>query len=281
MTRVTRPAGTTLATALGRSAAAAALLVLWLPLVAVAVYSFNRARVGFEWQGFTLDWYARLPHDEAVRHAVLDTAILAVVSTAIATLLGTMLAIALDRYPKPRWAERILDLAVDLPIVTPDIVFAAALVIAFSFARARWNVFQPGLVTMILGHVTFQISFVALVVRSRLALLGPTLSEAAHDLNATPATVFRRVTLPLIAPAIAAGAVLAFTLSLDDFVISFFTAGPKSDTLPIYIYSSMRRGLSPEIHALSTGVIALTTILVLTLDRANPHRVADRDAPHS
>ncbi len=239
--------------------------LLWLPLVAVAAYSLNRARVGLDWEGFSLRWYASLAANPEIRHAALNTAVLAIASTAIATALGTALAMALARYPQPRWLARILDVWVDLPIVTPDIVFAAALVIAFSFARLVSDVFQPSLTTMILGHVTFQISFVALVVRSRLVVLGSTLSEAAHDLNATPMQVFRRVTLPLIAPAIGAGAVLAFTLSLDDFVISFFTAGPRSDTLPIYIYSSMRRGLSPEIHALSTLIVGITTLLVVGL----------------
>lgn len=251
----------------GHALTALAYAILWLPLLAVAVYSFNSAKVGLEWEGFSARWYASLFQNEGIRHAALDTFLLAGASTMIATALGTALAIALVRYPQPRWLRPILDVVVDLPIVTPDIVFAAALVIAFSAARALSDVFQPGLLTMILGHVTFQISFVALVVRSRLVVLGPTLSEAAHDLNATPRQAFRRVTLPLIAPAIAAGAVLAFTLSLDDFVISFFTAGPKSDTLPIYIYSSMRRGLSPEIHALSTLIVAITALLVLGTDR--------------
>jgi spermidine/putrescine transport system permease protein len=152
-------------------------------------------------------------------------------------------------------------------VITPDIIFAAALVVAFGLVRTIWTAYQPGLSSMIIGQVTFQVAFVALIVRSRLMLIGKTFGEAACDLYATPGDLFRRVTLPLLLPGIMAGAVLAFTLSLDDFVISFFTSGPKSDTLPIYIYSSLRRGLSPELHALSTLIVLITVLLVLGLQR--------------
>ncbi len=249
------------------AAVALALGLLYLPLVAVGVYSVNAARIGLVWQGFTLEWYSRLFHHEAILQAAGNTLVLAAVSTVISTVLGTLLAIGMERFPWPARARRGLEVMVDLPVVTPDILFAAALVVAFSLARAAWAGFEQGLLTMIMGHVTFQISFVALVVRSRLALIGPTLSEAARDLYASPWCLWRRVTLPLLLPGIAAGAVLAFTLSLDDFVISFFTAGPGSDTLPIFIYASLRRGLSPELHALSTLVFFVSAALVLGLQR--------------
>ena len=244
-----------------------ALGLLYLPLVAVALYSVNAARIGLVWQGFTLDWYARLLHHEAILQAARNTLVLALLSTLISTLLGTLLALGLERYPWPGRTRRLLEAVVDLPVVTPDLVFAAALVVAFGLVRGLWAGFELGLPTMVIGHVTFQLSFVALVVRSRLVLIGPTLSEAARDLYANSAQLFWRVTLPLLWPGIAAGALLAFTLSLDDFAISFFTAGPHSDTLAIFIYASLRRGLSPELHALSTLIYFASEVLVLGMQR--------------
>ena len=241
--------------------------LLYLPLLAVAVYSVNDARIGLVWRGFTLKWYTRLFDNAAVLDAAQNTLLLAVVSTAIATVLGTLLAIGLLRYPWSPRIRRLLDAAVDLPVITPDIVFAAALIVAFAVLRGLWPAFGLGMTAMIIGHVTFQTAFVALVVRSRLVLIGPTVAEAARDLYATPGFLLRHITLPLLAPGIAAGAVLAFTLSLDDFVISFFTAGPTSNTLPIYVYSSLRRGLSPQLHALSTLIMFVTVLLVLGLQR--------------
>ena len=241
--------------------------ILYLPLLAVAVYSVNATRIGLVWKGFTLSWYTQLFQNELILNATWNTLQLAAISTLIATLLGTCLAIGLERFPwRPRtqWA---LDTLVDLPIVTPDIIFAAALVVAFGLVRAFWAEYQSGMTSMVIGHVTFQIAFVALIVRSRLKTLGTTFSEAASDLYASPPDLFKRVTLPLILPSILAGATLAFTLSLDDFVISFFTSGPKSDTLPIFIYASLRRGLSPELHALSTLIVLITVLLVLGLQK--------------
>ena len=239
---------------------------LYAPLVAVAYLSVNAGRHGFAWKGFSLTWYAKLLEDPAILEAARNTLVLAVVSTLIATALGTLLALAVARFPWPSSVRRLLDLLVCLPVVTPDILFAAALVVAFQILRGISPLFNPGLLTMVLGHVAFQIAFVALVVGSRLATLGRTLDEAARDLYATPFCLFRRVTLPLLAPGIAAGAMLAFTLSLDDFVISFFTAGPQSTTLPLYIYASLRRGIRPEIHALSTLVVLATVLLVVSLE---------------
>ena len=250
---------------LGLVAVAAGLL--YLPLLAVAAYSVNAARIGLVWRGFTLDWYIRLFDNAAILEAGQNTLLLAVISTTISTLLGTLLAVGMLRYPWSPRMRRCLDAVVDLPVITPDIIFAAALVVVFAVLRSLWPAFGLGMTAMIIGHVTFQTAFVALVVRSRLVLIGPTVAEAARDLYATPAFLLRHVTLPLLAPGIAAGAVLAFTLSLDDFVISFFTAGPTSNTLPIYVYSSVRRGLSPELHALSTLIVFVTVVLVVGLQQ--------------
>lgn len=250
--------------------------ILWVPLLVMAVFSFNAARHGLLWEGFTVHWYGALLHDRLVLLATRNTLQVALVSSAISTVLGTTLALSLQRFPWPPRLLRLLEGVIDLPVVTPDIVIAAALVIAFYCFRVVSDWFEPGIATMTIGHATFQLSFVALVVRGRLQLMGATLSEAACDLYATRWFLFRRVTLPLLLPGVVAGAVLAFTLSLDDFVISFLTCG-NTNTLPIYIYSQARRGLTPEAHALSTLVVVGTALLVLGLERAG--RLLDRGGP--
>jgi spermidine/putrescine transport system permease protein len=240
---------------------------LYTPLVAVVVYSFNKSRFGIHWGGFSLDWYSKLIHDKLVLEACTNTVILALTSTCIATILGTALAIGLARFP---WSKRIttfFDINLYLPVITPEIVFAGALVIAFTCLRSLSSAFEPGLVTMIIGHVTFQVAFVALVVRSRLASFNNEIEEAARDLYASNWYTFRHVLLPMMMPGIISGAMLALTLSLDDFIISFFTAGPTSVTLPLYIFGEVHRGITPKIHALSTIGLLVTICLVILSDR--------------
>lgn len=248
------------------------LVFLYVPSLAVAVFSVNNARYGLIWKGFTWKWYEKLFSNEAILEAALNSLIVAGISTVVATILGTALALGLDRFPWPRRLTKAMDLLVHLPVVTPDIILAASLVLTFNLLRGLSGLFDLGMGTLILGHITFQISFVTLVVRSRLAALGRDIDEAARDLYATGFYLFFRVTLPLLIPGILAGAMLAFTLSLDDFIISFFTHGPDSVTLPIYIYSSVRRGVSPEIHALSTLVLLVTVVLVLVAERFSRFR---------
>lgn len=243
------------------------LVFLYIPLISVAVFSVNASKLGLEWGGFTLDWYVKLFHNTFILHAALNTLMLALISTVISTVLGTAAALGIYRYPWGRRMQRFMDILLHLPVVTPDIVFAVALVIAFGALRAVTGLFELGLPTMIVGHVTFQIAFVALVVHSRLQLIGSEVEEAAYDLYAGYSRMLFRVLLPMLTPGIAAGAMLAFTLSLDDFVISFFTAGPKSVTLPLYIYASVRRGVTPEIHALSTMIMLLTIVAVVLTQR--------------
>jgi len=240
---------------------------LYLPLAAVAVFSVNATRYGLVWRGFTLDWYIKLFSNEFILEAAWNTLVLAVVSTIVATILGTILAIGMDRFPWGRKANTFLDLVLHIPVVIPDIILAAALVVAFGLLRFTSSVFEPGLFNMIIGHITFQISFVALVVRSRLASIGRDVEEAARDLFASTPYLLLRVTLPLLLPGIVAGAMLAFTLSLDDFVISFFTAGPDSVTLPLFIFAAVRRGVTPQIHALSTLVVLITVIMIFGMER--------------
>lgn len=245
----------------------ATLALLYLPMLAVGAASLNAARHGFAWRGLTFNWYARLLENPHVLEAARNTLVLALVSTAFATALGTALAVGISRFPWPRSVRSYLNLTLYLPVVTPDIIFAAALVVAFSILRMVSSLFDLGLPAMIVAHVTFQTAFVALVVQARLAAIGRSLEEAARDLYADTPFLLARVMIPLLMPGIVAGAMLAFTLSLDDFVISFFTSGPQSQTLPILIYGSIRRGLTPELHALSTLIFGVTVLLVLGLER--------------
>jgi len=239
------------------------MVLLFAPLLAVAVQSFNVSRVGEVWGGFTFGWYAKLVSDQAILEATWNTLLVAGISTVLSTVLGTLLAVGLQRTPWPRWMRNSFETGLLLPVVTPDILFAVALVAAFGLLKMVSPIFEPGYVTLVIGHVTFQITFVTLVVRARLAAIGPEQMEAARDLYATTWGAWRRVILPQIGSAIAAGAMLAFTLSLDDFVISFFTSGPGSATLPLFIYASVRRGVTPEVHALSTVILCVTLLAVL------------------
>lgn len=245
-------------------------LFMYLPLAMILAASFNDSRLGVEWKGFTTRWYAQAAQDGQIRNAVKNTLIVAAGSTAISTVLGTMLAYGLARR---RFAGRqAISNALLLPIAVPDIVMAVSLLLFFSLMRQWTGLFQLGLSAMILAHVTFQIPFVSLVVGARLKGFDASLEEAASDLGASRWQRLRLVTLPLLRPGIVAAALLAFTLSLDDFVVSFFTSGPGSTTLPIYIYSSVKRGLSAEVHALSSLLLLaaiLGTIGVTILQRRN------------
>jgi spermidine/putrescine transport system permease protein len=231
---------------------------MYAPIVVVVIYSFNAAPRGGPWRGFTTQWYTRLfdSHDKIA--ATENTLILAVVSTLVATALGTMLGYGLSRYRFP--GKKLFSWLMYIPVVIPDIVMAVAMLSFFAMLNRGLHVLQLGMVTMIIAHITFQIPFVAIVVRSRLAGMDPSIEEAAHDLGANSWQTFWHVTFPLMVPGVLAGAMLAFTLSLDDFVVSFFTTGPGATTLPILIYSSVKRGITPDINALSTLIVLASII---------------------
>jgi spermidine/putrescine transport system permease protein len=246
---------------------------LYAPIAVVMMQSFNRAPRGTEWHGFTTDWYGTLAHNESALHATGITLLLAALSTIFSTTLGTLLAMALRR--GKFFGKRFAEVTLQSMIVVPDIVMAIALLMFYALLRQWTDALAPGMLTMTLAHITFQIPFVTLVVRARLAGLDPSLVEAAHDLGANRWQCFRHVTLPLIWPGILAGALLAFTLSLDDFVVSFFTTGPGATTLPIFIYSSVKRGLTPDINALSTLLVlasVLGAVAVMLLQRRQAGR---------
>ncbi len=241
---------------------------LYAPIAVVVQQSFNSAARGVTWRGFTTHWYRALFHNEMALHSTVITLTLAAMSTGVSTTLGTSLALGLRRgkFIGRNLTERTLQTV----IVVPDIVMAIALLMFYAMIRKGIDSFSPGLLTMTLAHITFQIPFVTLVVRARLAGLDPSLAEAAHDLGANRWQTFRHVTLPLIRPGVLAGALLAFTLSLDDFVVSFFTTGPGATTLPILIYSSVKRGLTQDINALSTLLVLASvagTIVVMLLQK--------------
>ncbi|MBU6399815.1 MAG: ABC transporter permease [Verrucomicrobia bacterium] len=249
--------------------ATALYLFLYAPMVVVVVYSFNAAHDGFIWRGFSTAWYRTLFADPAVSLAVRNTVALAVLSTAVSTCLGTMLAVGLTRYWFP--GKRLVAWLIYVPVVIPDIVMAVALFLFYSMVSRWLGLLRLGLGTMTIAHITFQIPFVTIVVRARLAGLDPALEEAAHDLGATPWQTFWRVTFPLALPGVLAGAMLAVTVSLDDFIISFFSAGAGNLTVPILIYSQVKRGVTPEINALSALIVAASiagTIGVTCLQRA-------------
>lgn len=231
---------------------------MYAPIVVVIIFSFNDSKYGGPWQGFTTHWYKNLLDSPDKIAAAKNTVILAAASTAVATVLGTMLGYGLSRYWFP--GKRLFSWLMYIPVVIPDIVMAVALLLFFGLAREWTGLFTLGMGTMIIAHITFLIPFVAIVVRARLVGLDPAIEEAAHDLGADSWKTFWHVTFPAILPGIVSGALLAFTLSLDDFVVSFFTTGPGSTTLPILIYSSVKRGITPDINALSALMVAASVV---------------------
>jgi spermidine/putrescine transport system permease protein len=228
-------------------------LLLYLPMVVMAVNSFNAARYGNRWEGFTWSWYAALWKDEEILAALWTSLWIGAISTVIAAFIGTTAALALRGSPARSFLKNRIEGVLMIPVILPEIVIGISLLLLFVLAHLRL-----GTTTVILSHVTFGMTYVFLVVRVRLKGLDPSLEEAAQDLGATPTTTFFRVTFPLILPGIVAGALLAFTLSFEDFLITFFTAGVGTTTLPIRIYSMMKFGVTPTISALSTVFLILT-----------------------
>ncbi len=256
---------------------------LYLPILALVVLSFNDNRLVGVWGGASLRWYRELAGDTAVLSALRNSLLVALVSTVAATALGTAAAIALERY---RWrGRRTFDGMLFLPVIIPDVTMAVMMLLFFvQVIRLIGNVFGFtggfGLTTIILSHIAFNISFVAIVVRARLSGMNRVLEEAAADLYASPWQTFRHVTLPLIAPGIAGGALLALTLSLDDVVITSFVSGPGSTTLPVYVFGLVRRGVTPLINAVSVLMLAGSMLLVIvSLSLQGRRTGAERQRP--
>lgn len=233
---------------------------LYVPLAIVVAFSFNDSRLNAEWVGFTLHWYDVLFHDEQMLAAALNSLVIALVASSVSTVLGTLAGYAMYRY-----RLRLLPVLVLTPIAIPEILMGVSLLMFFVLLNMTL-----GLLSIMLSHIAFCVGFVAIVVRSRLSGMDESLTEAARDLGATPAQAFRLVTLPLIMPGIIAGALMAFTLSIDDFVITFFTAGVDATTLPLQIYSMIKIAVTPEVNAISTLLMLLTLVLIVVASRLSP-----------
>src|SRR5512139_3943309 len=240
------------------AAALAVYAFLYVPLAIVVVYSFNDSRLNAEWVGFTWHWYQVLRDDREMIQAALNSISIAVGASLIATVLGTMAGIAMHRY-----RLRLLPFLVITPVAMPEILLGVSLLLFFIQVLHL----TLGLVSVLVAHVTFCVGFVAIVVRARLAGMDESIFEAARDLGATPWQTFRLVTFPLIVPAVIAGALMSFTLSIDDFVITFFTAGVGVSTLPLQIYSMIKIAVTPEVNAVSTLLILLTLGMILLATR--------------
>ncbi len=239
-------------------------LFLYGPIVVLIVLSFNKSGLPTAWTGFSTQWYVKLVHNDAILASVRNTLIVAVAATLISTIIGTLLALGLERLPP----NRALNALVFAPMIIPDIVLAIALLSFFNLLD-----FTLGLHSIILSHVVFNIAFVCVVVGTRLKQFDYSIIEASVDLGASEFTTFWRITLPVIFPGVLAGALMAFTLSVDEFIIAYFTSGvgQASITFPMQIYAMIRFGVTPEINAVATIVLAVSFTLILISQRLGRH----------
>jgi spermidine/putrescine transport system permease protein len=231
------------------------------PMLVLVVFSFNESKLGATWTGFTLHWYERLFERTDILDGLLASMTVGVSSTILATFLGTLMALALARYEFR--GRQLVEALLYVPIVTPEIVVGISLLILFVLLGV-----PLGMRSIVIAHVAFNISFVAVVVHARLQGMDRTLEEAAMILGADELTAFWRVTVPQLWPGILSGALLAFTMSFDDYVITSFVSGAGQQTLPIVIYTMVRKNIEPSINAISTIILVVTTLLVIVADRA-------------
>lgn len=231
-------------------------IFLYLPIIILVIYSFNSSKMNILFENFTFFWYKNLFQNTNLIEAFTNTIIIALSSTIISTIIGTISAVGLHKYNFP--LKNIINKLIYIPIIIPEIVLGISLLSIYTLMRL-----ELGMVTLILSHIAFSIPYVIVSVRSTLSSLPPNYEEAAQDLGANPIKTFFYITLPLIKPGVISGATLALTLSLDDVVISYFTAGPGSNTLPLHIYSIIKTGITPDVNAL-TSLMLLTIIIILT-----------------
>ncbi len=246
------------------------LAFLYVPILILVIYSFNESKLVTVWGGFSTKWYGELLQNQGILDAAWVTIRAALLSATVATVLGTLGAITLVRYGRFK-GRTLFSGMIYAPLVMPEVITGLSLLLLFvaiGFARGFW--------TIVLAHITFSMCFVAVVVQSRLVTFDRSLEEAALDLGCPPVKTFFQITLPLIAPAVVAGWMLAFTLSLDDLVIASFTTGPGATTLPMKIYSQVRLGVTPEINAISTILIGVITVGVLGASIATKRREVER-----
>ena len=233
---------------------------LYLPIFLLVLFSFNQSKSGFVWEGFTLEWYDALFHNRVLLQAFGNSLLIGTISTAFATFLGTLGAWLLYRYNFP--AHRLMETFIFVPMIMPEILMGVSLLVLFVLFSLPLGYFS-----VIIAHVTFTFPFVLIGMQARLEGMDPSLEEAALDLGATPTQAFFKVILPYLVPAIASGALLAFSLSLDDYIVTVFVTGAESQTLPLKVYGMVRVGLNPQLNALSALGIVLTMVLVFVSER--------------
>jgi spermidine/putrescine transport system permease protein len=237
-------------------------LFLYLPLIILVVYSFNDSRVNVGWVGFTFKWYIKLFHDTQLMQAAINSLIIASIASTVSVILGTLAGVALHKYKVP-----FLSTLVMIPVAAPELLVGVALLLFFLMIN-----FTLGMTSIILSHIAFCLSFVTISVKTRMHGMDESLVDAARDLGASPVKAFFLVLVPTILPGIIAGWLMAFTLSLDDFVITFFTSGVGSTTLPLAIYSMLKIGVTPEVNAISTIIILVTLVLTTAAAKLSKQR---------
>lgn len=236
------------------------LMFLYVPIFVLIVFSFNETKSRSVFSGFTLDWYIKLFRNEVIISSLMNTIIIAVIASIAATVLGTLAAIGINSMRKV--PKAVVMNITNMPIVNPEIVTGVSLMLLFVFFAARMKL-EFGFVTLLIAHITFDVPYVILNIMPKFRQMDPHLYEAAQDLGCNPFSAFIKVVLPEIMPGVVSGFLMAFTYSLDDFVISYFTSGSSSQTLPVTIYSMTRRKVSPEINALSTIIFGVVVIILI------------------
>ena len=245
---------------LGKIYIALVLMFLYVPIFVLIVFSFNETKSRSVFSGFTFDWYEKLFRNEIIISSLINTIIIAVLASIISTILGTLAAIGINSMKKV--PKAIVLNVTNMPIINPEIVTGVSLMLLFVFFAARMNL-EFGFVTLLIAHITFDVPYVILNVMPKFKQMNPHLYEAAQDLGCGPFKAFVKVVLPEIMPGVVSGFLMAFTYSLDDFIISYFTSGSTSQTLPITIYSMTRRKVSPEINALSTLIFIVVVVVLV------------------
>ncbi|MBR1863091.1 MAG: ABC transporter permease [Ruminococcus sp.] len=245
---------------LGKVYMALVLMFLYIPIFVLIVFSFNETKSRSVFSGFTLDWYNRLFHNSIIISSLINTIIIAVAASIISTVLGTLAAIGINGMRKV--PKAVVMNITNMPIINPEIVTGVSLMLLFVFFAARMNL-EFGFVTLLIAHITFDVPYVILNVMPKFNQMDPHIYEAAQDLGCSPIQAFVKVVLPEIMPGVVSGFLMSFTYSLDDFVVSYFTTGSTSQTLPITIYSMTRRKVSPEINALSTMIFVVVVVVLI------------------
>jgi putrescine transport system permease protein len=237
-------------------------LFLYIPIILLIIYSFNESRLVTVWSGFSTKWYGELLRDRQLLQAAWVSFRVALMTAFGAVLLGTVTAYAINHY-RIRPGGALFNILLKTPLVMPEVIMGFSLLLLFVAIEQSFGFVQRGILTIWIAHMTLSVAYVTIVVAARLREMDRSVLLAAKDLGAKPLTIFMRITLPLIAPALVCGWLLAFTLSFDDLVIASFVAGPQSTTLPMMVYSSVRLGVSPKINALATIMISIVTIMAV------------------